>query len=91
MKGKLALIMVLLLSGCQTVYKDRIVEVKVPVFEEPPAPAEVYKPELPIFNLAEDATSKDVARAAAESIKLLIGYSKDLEKSREPFLKKDPK
>ena len=76
------------LSGCvpeRVIFKDRIVEVPVLIFRNPPPPAPVEKPEFPIDSLSLDATDEETAKAYAETVELMRGYLTSLEESLKPF------
>lgn len=85
-----SLAMIFIVSGCQKeiVYKDRIKEVPVLVFNDPPKPAEIAAmPELPIFKITKDSSREEIAKAFAESVTILLSQVKQQETALEPFIK----
>jgi hypothetical protein len=79
--------LVLVTSGCaEVVYKDRIVEIPVLVFQQPPAPTKIDKiQELPTDKLGESSSDEETAKAYAETVAILKSYVKQLEAVIEPF------
>lgn len=59
------------LTGCATTEKIETKEVKTPIFQEVPEPPKLEQPELPIYDLNEDSTSKEIAEAYVITIKIL--------------------
>ena len=80
------------LVGCASspkVPKTIIKEVPVIVYKNPPAPAEVLRPSLPIDDLTEQATNDEIAKAYVSSLELLKIYARRLELALEPYRKLD--
>ena len=74
-------------TGChEVIFKDRIVEVPVILFQKPPAPAKIDPlPELPTDKLDSSASDEETAKAYAETVAILKSYVKQLEAAIEPF------
>lgn len=84
-----AIIICLMLFGCagKTVYVDRPVEVKVPVYIEPTKIDKPIRPALPIDTLTNGSTPSQTVEAYYNSVILLERYSFELEHALEPFVK----
>ena len=81
----------LLISGCQTVYKDRLVEVPMPIYEQPPEPGEIEDLDLPIYKLEKGASGPDIVKAFWASIVILEAARDASKEAVKPFKKEDPK
>lgn len=77
----------LIVSGCVTKLEPRveIKYVEIPVYINPPEPAKVYKPDLPIDYLDNTSTDDDVAKAYVSSIEMCKIYTKELEIALQPY------
>jgi len=87
MKYILIIITFLFLSGCATtcIPKIEIREVEVPVYINPPAPADIDKPMLPVDALMLGASNDDIAKAYVSSLEIQKIYTKKLELALEPY------
>ena len=78
----LACAAVAVLGGCtraRTVTRTEVVEVRVPIPVEAPAPPLLVRPALPIAELAPSSTDGEVARAYLATVVLLQLYAAELE------------
>lgn len=96
MKTKIAIVLfgALAVVGCgkEIVYKDRIQEVPVLVFDDPPSPAKLEEmPDLPIFSITKDSSREEIARAFAETVTILRSRVSEQEAALEPFRKNGTK
>lgn len=76
------------ISSCtHTVYKDRPVEILVPVYTPPPNPVVIDQPDLEIFKLTEGSSQEEISRAYYQTVIELKSYSDSLKESIRPFEK----
>jgi hypothetical protein len=81
-----------LVSGCglfkpEIVYRDRIKEVPVLVFNEPPTPVKVDSMVLPVDELKADASDSETAEAYVKSLIILKSENSQLREAQKPFQK----
>lgn len=90
-KNKLIfVILVLGLTACgkQTVVKREIVKVPEVIIKECQAPATVIDiTDLPLWQITEDSTDEETARAYAESVTILKSKKDEYKEALKPFVK----
>lgn len=77
----------IILSGCmpEVVYRDRIKEVPILVFGEPPVATKVERQVLPIDELKHDDSDQATAEAYVKSVLILKSENEQLRAAKQPF------